>query len=296
MREYLYFSQRLAKGIVEDNSLGRTAGAKTTLSFRPGGVGGDVTWGGDRQLPETRHEWAEAVDAVIGDQAAWGWDPNEAALFLRGRSQAFLGELVGGPHPTGSAMVGATYLADGLEVNLCLFGSRHNLDGTVPDVDPSRRKGWFSSSTVGVRQLLTLVPRDANWDEERAFPAAGGVDDDDLVWSAANIMRGQGMVGDGNRAHAEAPSLRGFTVLEGDFEWLARIYWWRSGDPQFHNVAVGAPVYVRTASERPWTVYEPLDGRSLDELQLTPGRMSPDMVREAESRPPGRSRPWWWPV
>jgi hypothetical protein len=223
LHEYMYFSERLAKKILEENRETKRRGPKTTLSVRPGGVGGDVTWGEDRGTPSSIGELAGAVDLAVGENAVWGWDPNEGAMFLRGRSHAFLGEFRGGTLAQHSAMVGATYLWEGTEVNICLFGSRHNLDGAIPNVDGSRQVGWFSSSTVGVRQLLSFMPTGPSWDEDRGFDAAAGVDDDDLVRSAANIMRGQGLVGDGNRRHATAPSLRGYTVLEGEFEWLARI-------------------------------------------------------------------------
>lgn len=296
MHEYLYFSERLARKIVEENNAPISRGPKKTISIRPAGIGGDITWGDGNRTPATISEWAEAVNRTVDDHAVRGWDPNEGASFLRGRGHAFLGELVGGPHASSSAMVGSTYRWEGIEVNLCLFGSRYNLDGAVPNVDASRKVGWFSSSTIGVRNLLSLMPTDSTWDETRAFEHTTGLDEEDLVWSAANIMRGQGLVGDDNRKNAEAPSLRGHTVLEGDFEWLARIYWWRSGDPRFHNIAVGAPVYVRTISGQPWTVYKPLaPGEFLQDQPLTPGLMSPDAPAPVDKRTSNRRRPYWWP-
>lgn len=301
MREYVYFSERLARKIVEDNQGAQSSAPKTTLSLRPGGIGGDITWDSSQLDPPTRHAWAQAVDRIVGDHAPWGWDPNGSAMYLRGRSRAFLGDLVGGAVATNAAIVGATYLWEGSEVNLCLFGSRHNLDGALPSVDPNRRRGWFSSHTVGVRQLLTFASFGGkDWDEDLAYAASRGVDDDDLVWNAANIMRGQGLVGNGSRLHADAPSLRGYTVLEGDFEWLARIYWWRSGNSDWQNVAVGAPVFVRTISDKPWTLYGAVPkNRRLEDLKLKADRMTPDRPLPVAADPaiPVRNprRRWWRP-
>lgn len=220
-------------------------------------------------------------------------------MYLRGRGPAFLADLVGRSGTPHAAVVGATYLWGGAEVNLCLFGSRQNLDGAVPCVDPTRRQGWFSSHTVGVRQLLTFTSFGGDdWDENAAYAASSGVDDEDLVWSAANITRGQGLVGNASRPHSEAPSLRGHTILEGEFEWLARIYWWRADHPDFHNVAVGAPVFVRTVSGRPWSVYGPVPAHQrLAEVKLKRDRISPEKPRQLPAMSDGhghvKRRPWW---
>lgn len=293
MREYLYFSDRLAQQVLEDNPSPTRGRRKLSIAVRPGGIGPEMTWESSDGAPTSRHDVAVAVDNVIAGHAARTWDPNASSRFLRVECEAFLGELRNAKGLHRSAMIGAVYPYEGETVNLCLFGSRHNLVGTVPDLDPSRELGWFSSTTEGVRLLVSTVPQSADWDEEEQFAAAMGIDDSDLAWSAANIMRNQGMTGDGTRPHAGAPSLRGYNILEGEFEILARIFWWATDD-QFGHIAVGAPLYVRSIPERPWSIYPPVEaGSGLHDLSLTNGRMELSVPHTTREYRP-RQRWWHW--
>lgn len=291
MREYVYFSDRLASKILEDNPRGRRSGRKVTFAVRPGGLGGDTTTDWQAPDPEARHSRAEQIDEIIADDAATLWDPNQSAHYLRGRSRAFLGEVVRRPgEHERTAMVGSVYKMDGVDVSLCLFGSRGNLDGAVPGLDPGREFGWFSSSTQGVTQLLRLASTDGPWD-------SAGVDSDsdassDLAWTAANIMRTQGLVGNDGRRNSRAPSLRGYTILEGDFEWLARIYYWSPGDIHYGNIAVGAPVYVRTFEEALVTYPTADDQVTRGKAPLAIGMSSPDDPQEFFSPEPRRQGSW----
>jgi len=248
-REYLYFSKRMVSELLKDSGY---SGSDTTTSTLTIG-GPHLGWSRSRSrgAPKTKHEKAQAVDRLLQDQAVYGWDDNEQATYVRGRGRAFLAELRPwwGEAPE-FAMVGSTYLWEGAKIHLCLFGSWSNLKGTYAKQAGKRAKGWHSSSNQGIEALFGFA---------RAVKAGGpvaaelgGKDDADeyhsLVFNAANIMTGQGLVGDGNRPNATAPSLRGYTIGEGDLEWVARIYWWRSHVLQFGHVAVGAPLYVRTVS------------------------------------------------
>lgn len=283
MRDYLYFSERLARAIIGDNCAPRPSTRAVTFAARPFGIGGDVSFSSGTSSRDGRHDTAELVDKIVGDRAPAMWEPNGCFGLLRGRSSMFLGELISAPTDPltrNSAMIGSSYSWEGETVNLCLFGSRHNLDGAVPEVDDTRRSGWFSSSNVGVRALWSLIPKKDEWDEESAFGTLRDVDQAELVQNAANIMRGQGS------GHPpdfpDAPSLRGYTILEGHFEWLARIYFSESGDSRFGHVAVGAPIYIRTYSE-PWSVYGPVPaGKSVGELPLESGRMTLDPEIDAQ--------------
>jgi hypothetical protein len=269
--EYLYFSERLAETI-EAQQQGRLRGQVETsvdASAQPLGVGvrGRVSYKtGERAQTTSGARRAESLRALLADLTVEGFDPNGVADFVHGESDTWWGSWFvkdEGLQDTQIAYFGSAYtMESGERVLACLFGSKTNLLGYFGDVQESRLFGWAASTVFGVETLLKLSrPRDADAtihsDEDKAFKLLGRNDDDDLVDTAAAIVVEQGITGDGSEESTYWPRNRGYTIGEGNLEWLARAYIWQTdielyrGKQCFNTVFVGAPIWVRTGSGQP---------------------------------------------
>lgn len=186
--------------------------------------------------------------------------------FITGRSPVLLSDLRGS---NGNA-TGAVNLVidekspDGKRIAVCLFGSAKNVCNMEPDIPAWRRFGHYSSSDIGIPELI------------RAATLAEDADSPDELWRfksdpdgrlrrfisfhAANISFGQGAFYD----DSPHPWHRGYTHGHfDDSEWLAAIYLsetdvyvrgsYRDTVHHFDIVHVGAALWVRSGTPVAYT-------------------------------------------
>lgn len=260
--EYVYYSDRLGKNIVEQAAGRYEWRPAMTVAIRPAGIGGDVGFSRTPVDHATRASQVAQIDRLLDGWVVEQWDPRLAARYARGKGPVFWGNLrTSSAQATAVAMVGCGDFSQAPPVLFCLFGSLANLSGRASVVDESRLFGWTSSTNEAITFLLGLDHADPlAWDEESAFAAVRYVDPRELAFTAANVVLGQGQATAADRSGLVPSRLRGYLIGEGNMEWLARIYLWCEDvhvSGRQYRVAVGAPVYLRTRADDPARIYGP---------------------------------------
>ncbi|MFC9226376.1 hypothetical protein ACFT8W_37580 [Streptomyces hygroscopicus] len=253
---YLYWSDRRVNEIASDNAVTWEGRLNWTLRAAPQGFGGEV--GNRERAALTRREKARKIEKVIGEQAVSSFGTPPPARFAKGLGPIQIARFIGGPEKDkGTLLHIRTSSIEGHQVDLVLFCSLDNFPGHPFRPADAHETGWFSSAWHAISELLESrgIRNTSQWDDLES-----------LSVEALHVALNQGSESPGND---QEPWTRGLTLgLAHDCEWFAQIYtdvrltqsrWdFRDNGQGADRILIGAPVWVRTASQASVTRYAEL--------------------------------------
>ncbi|MFB6809834.1 hypothetical protein [Streptomyces sp. NPDC056387] len=259
---YLYWSERRVAEIASDNGIRLTDRLSWTVKAAPQGVGAEVASKDRGEL--SRRERALKIEKLIGDQAVSLFESPHPARFAKGVNRVNVARFIGGPARDKGAMFHVrTTSSRGQRVDLVLFGSMDNFPGRILRTSDAPEDGWYSSAWHAIAELV----------ESRGTRATTQWDDpESLSVEVLNLALHQGSTGTEDD-HQGRPWTRGYTLAHADdCEWFAQIYtdvalteerWNLRGEMSgAHRILVGAPVWLRTASQASVVRYEEMRRRA----------------------------------
>jgi hypothetical protein len=257
VRKYHYWSDRRVRDIAGDNDISLITRWPWSLKTPSIPFVGQIEIG-EPQRNLWRNEVANKLESAIGLHAVEDLVTPPPVRFAKGNGHIefarFINSYAGNE---GAVMHTRTWSSRRQRADICLFGSMDNFSGYIQPADyyPA---GWTSSAWRAIDELLWTRGQQntSQWDDEESRAV-----------EALKIALGQGITGHINE-HKDRPWTRGFTVgCAEDTEWLAEIYVdvvltkgrWRffKEEPEYgaERILIGAPIWIRTASPRPVTLY-----------------------------------------
>ncbi|MFF8670704.1 DUF7019 family protein [Streptomyces sp. NPDC015242] len=259
---YLYWSDRRVAAIASDNGINFKGRFNWAVKAAPQGVGAEVS--NKERGDLSRFETARKIEKALGAHAVVGFDTPPRARFAKGVGQVHMARFTAGPERDKGALFHIrTASVRGQQVDLVLFGSMDNFLGRVLRPEDAPETGWFSSAWYAIAELLESRGREntSQWD-----------DPESLSVEALKVALYQGSSDDQGEQDGQ-PWTRGYTLGHADdSEWFAQIYtdvvltegrWRLRGSMSgAQRILVGAPVWVRTASQASVTRYADLRSRA----------------------------------
>jgi hypothetical protein len=257
IRKYHYWSDRHVHDIAADNDISLTTRWPWSLRTPSIPFVGQIEFA-EPQRNLRRNEVANRIETAIGRHAVEDLITPPAVRFAKGVSHiefARFSSYYAGNE--GAVMHIQTANSLGRRIDICLFGSMDNFSGYIQRAD-CNPAGWTSSAWRAIDELLTTRGQEntSQWDDEESRAV-----------EALKIATGQGITGH-IKDHKDRPWTRGFTIgCAEDAEWFAEIYvdveltngrWdFYPEQPEYRaeRILIGAPIWIRTASPRPISLY-----------------------------------------
>jgi hypothetical protein len=257
VRKYHYWSDRRIKQIAADNDI--SLNSKWPWTYRTPMIPfiGQIETG-ESKRDLRRNEIANRLQVAIGLNAVEDIVTPPPACFAKGGGHIEFARFTR-TYALNEGAVMHTRMRNSQDgcVDVCLFGSMDNFSGYIKKAK-FIAAGWTSSAWYAIEELLKThgQANTSQWDDEESRAV-----------EALKIAMGQGITGH-IRDHKDRPWTRGFTIGSADdAEWFAEIYvdvllhkdrWdFSKDDPEYgaERVLIGAPLWIRTASSRPVTLY-----------------------------------------
>jgi hypothetical protein len=260
VRKYHYWSDRRVRGISTDNDI--SLETRWSLSLKtPPLLGGQVGIS-DQQRSLRRNEVARKLELAIGSHAVTDLVTPPPVRFAKGTDHIEFARFVSSYAGNEGALMHVRKTNSlGQQADICLFGSMDNFAGYIESaVAPPT--GWTSSAFYAIDELIETRGQQntSQWDDEESRAV-----------EAMKIALYQGATGYRNE-NKDKPWTRGFTIGSAEAtEWFAEIYvdvelsedrWNFSADKAEYGterILIGAPVWIRTASSKPITLYHKYD-------------------------------------
>lgn len=259
VRKYYYWSDRRIHDIATDNDISLSTQWLWNLRTPSLPFIGQIEIG-EPQRNLRRNEVTRKLETAIGLNAVEDLVTPPPVRFAKGTGHIefarFISSFAGND---GAVMHTQTRNSQGQRADICMFGSMDNFSGYFQRADYSPA-GWTSSAWYAIDELLCSRGQQntSQWDDEESRAV-----------EALKIATGQGITGH-IRDHKDRPWTRGFTIGSAeDTEWFAEIYVdveltkdrWRfyREEPEYgaERILIGAPIWIRTASPKPVTLYHP---------------------------------------
>lgn len=258
VRKYYYWSDRIVHEIADNNDISLSTRWPWTLRTPSVPFVGQIEVGA-QQRNLHRNEVAKKLESAIGLHAVQDLVTPPPVSFAKGSDHIefarFISSYAGNE---GAVMHVRKANSLGQRVDICLFGSMTNFAGYIQKADYNS-DGWTSSAWYAIDELLLSRGQQntSQWDDEESRAV-----------EALKIAESQGVGAAPLEKRDGGPSTRGFTIGSADdSEWLAEIYvdvlltkdrW--NFDPiereyGAERILIGAPVWIRTASPEPVTLY-----------------------------------------
>lgn len=255
---FLYWSDRRIRNVASDCGIKIERGGDATLkSPRIPGLP-QAEWKQRDPVP-ARSATAEKIEKGVRGDMLSDFGPRSSGRFAKGLGTVFFSELTQGADVTMISAGAEGRTPQGDPVAICMFGSFENLTEVLTNGDV-QRYGWSSSSLRHVARFMETELLEPN----ECFGTDAG-----LAYAAAQIVFESG--GDDRY-----PWRRGFTYghLRDVGEWFMEVFLDISiapeeVPPQYHSlrrfrrIIVGAPLWIRTPTEKALRVYNQC---RLDEL------------------------------
>jgi hypothetical protein len=252
VRRYHYWSDRSIRKIATDNDIALNGRLHWGLKFPsfPFIAQFEI---GQEASDLRRNRVAEKIETAIGLHAVEDIVTPPPVSFAKGTGHMEIARTTVRYAVNDGVVIHFTVMSsEGSRVQVCLFGSIDNTPHYISAAS-ANEAGWTSSAWYAIEELLHSRGKrnTSQWN-----------DDESIAVEAMQIALHQGETGH-TKNHKGKPWTRGFTIGSAeDVDWLAVIYKdveltkdrWRLDD-DVDRILVGAPLWIRTATRQPITLY-----------------------------------------